>query len=100
MPHMDKLSNYKTTVAHDGNHQVVTYHSTQILKWNEEEILLNSGGWKTVTTARKLRQAATQFNLGYRLYIKAGVWTVEYNGHTYPFVDGMKIFRHIARKAV
>lgn len=93
MPRMSKLSSYKTTIAHDEGFTKVTYHSTVIVKWNSREIVLNSGGWKTVTTLRKMRQAATQFNLGYSIYCKQGEWTVEYGGKTVLFQDGMKLKR-------
>lgn len=93
MPRMNQLSSYKTTIAPCNGFTTVTYHTTAIVQWNDKEIILNSGGWRTVTTARKIRQAANQFGLGYGLMIKRGEWSVEYNGQTVPFQDGLILRR-------
>jgi hypothetical protein len=68
MPSMNKLSSYKTTIASDGTHTVVTYQKTQIVRWNDAEIILDFGGWDSVTTRRKMNQASNQFILGYTVY--------------------------------
>jgi hypothetical protein len=91
MPRTDRLSNYRTTwhgnVAEGG----VTYVSTEIVKWDDKSVTLNSGGWRTVTTKRKMNQAARQFILGYRVEQKKGEWSVYLYGTnvTLPFADGM-----------
>ena len=91
----DKLSNYKTTWVenHDGGN--VTYQNTNIVAWKSGEITLNSGGWETVTTKRKMNQAAHQFALGYGVYQKDFEWFVDLpGGKTVPFVDGMSFPRY------
>lgn len=94
MPYMNRLSNYKTTIANDKTHTVVTYQTTRIVRFNGREIILDSGGWESVTTKRKMNQASNQFDLGYGVMQKNGVWTVRLpNGKTVPFVDGMKFKR-------
>ena len=82
-----------TTVAGDGNYTIVTYHSTQVVKYNQSEIILNSGGWRTHTTKTRMNQASNQFNLGYTVYQKDFDWFVEYNGLTLDFADNMKLIR-------
>jgi hypothetical protein len=67
---MDKLSTYRTTVAPaaDGG-TVVTYVSTPIVHIHpDRSVTLRSGGYQTVTTKRKMNQAARQFGLGYVVF--------------------------------
>ncbi len=67
---MAHLSNHATTVAANENDEiVVTYHNTQIVKFTKDYVILNMGGFNTVTTRRKMNQAAEQFNLPYRVYM-------------------------------
>lgn len=89
MPRMNKLSNHATNFVQQGNCVDVTYHATLIVRASEKFITLNSGGWKTVTTKRKMQQASNQFNLGYGVYQKAGQWYVEYQGVHVKFFDGI-----------
>ena len=66
---MAHLSNYATTItADDSGDMIVTYHNTAIVKFNSYRIILNMGGYDTVTTRKKMNQAAEQFNLSYRVY--------------------------------
>lgn len=65
MPRMNKLSNYATTIASCGDLTVITYHSTQIVAFDRRYITLRTGGWDSVTTRRKINQAANQFGLGF-----------------------------------
>jgi hypothetical protein len=77
MSRNDKLSKYRTsweTGIHGGS---VTYVNTKIVSWDgSKNITLNSGGWQTVTTKRKMVQAANQFGLGYSVYQHKGEWFV------------------------
>jgi hypothetical protein len=70
---MDKLSNHATTIAADGDAMVVTYHRTQIVRFTDDTITLRMGGWDTVTTRRKMNQAAAQFRLPFSVYRDKGV---------------------------
>lgn len=81
MPAMNKLSNYATTVSRgtDGVTRV-TYHNTVIVSFSDTEIVLNTGGWDTATTRRKMQQAANQFSLPYRVFRKAGETMVQWAG--------------------
>lgn len=81
MPSMDKLSSYATTVAKDSEgFMCVTYHDTQIVRWKEGEcLILNSGGWDTVTTRRKMNQAARQFDLPFAVVRQNGKTHVEFS---------------------
>jgi hypothetical protein len=88
----DKISRYATSVQ--TNPLRVVYHSTCIVEVKGDEIILCSGGWETVTTKRKMNQAAREFGLGYSVYAVKGIWYVDAgNLVKVPFVDGMCIHR-------
>ena len=76
MARYNQLSSYKTTVSSDGDATRVTYHSTVIVEWTKDEITLRTGGWRGVTTKRKMNQAAWQFGLGYGVHQRKHEWYV------------------------
>lgn len=83
MTKLNKVGTVSTTVSNDGVYTIVTYHSTQIVKFNEKEIILNTGGWSTSTTKNRMNQASNQFNLGYQVWQEKGEWFVQWkNGLT------------------
>ena len=79
-----------TVAANDSGETVVTYHKTQVVKFSGEKIVLNTGGWKTVTTKARMNQAANQFALGYTVFQKNHAWFVSFGGDDLPF-DGESI---------
>lgn len=94
----NRLSSYATTVAHNGldgekGALCVYYHKTCIVQaFDDGRVRLHSGGWRTVTTKRKMNQAAHQFDLGYGVYQRAGDWYVtKRDGSTVDFHDGMTL---------
>jgi hypothetical protein len=92
----NKLSNYKTTWTENNNGGCVTYTKTNIVKWTKDTIQLNSDGWESVTTKRKMNQASHQFCLQYSVFQKNFDWFVTTpNGETIPYFDGMIIFREV-----
>lgn len=98
MPRMDKLSNYRTTVTCTKGRISVVYVATLIVDVDPDgNVTLDSGGWQTVTTKRKMCQAARQFGLDYAVFQRKGDWFVDvwsdalkaYLGLNMPFHDGM-----------
>ena len=91
MSQTQTLGKHKTTITKElgiGNedYMVVRYWNTDIVKFNNERIILNTGGWSTATTKRRMNQTSEQFNLGYQVYQKNYNWFVEYQGKTIPFI--------------
>ena len=81
MPSMHKLSNYATTVSRGADGVTrVTYHNTVIVAFGDTHVILDTGGFDTVTTRRKMQQAAHQFSLPYRVFRKAGETMVQWTG--------------------
>lgn len=70
----NKLSSYRTMIFEHDGWQCVQYAKTVIVKWNADYIILDNGGWFTVTTKRKMNQTANQFGLGFFVWQKAGAW--------------------------
>mgnify|MGYP003442670518 CR=1 FL=1 len=105
MPRTDKLSTYRTTWAQKGGDVTVTYASTVIVRASGDTVTLDSGGWRTVTTKRKMNQASNQFALRFCVFQRKGDWYVDIKrnngelstnpdasywlGLDIPFVDGM-----------
>ena len=86
----NRLSPYCTTWFNEGSYGGVTYHQTNIVTWKDGKVTLNSDGWQTVTTKRKMNQASHQFALGFGVYQKDYDWFVDLpNGETVPYQDNM-----------
>lgn len=74
-----------TTISADNGYTVVTYHNTPVVKFSNDEIILNTGGYFTNTTKTRMNQAAHQFSLGYCVYQKKHRWFIEHKGNIIPF---------------
>jgi len=86
----NKLSGYRTTVTRDADGVTrVTYAATCIVEFTDNTVTLNSGGYASATTKKKMNQAARQFALGFSVYQKARKWYAVTDGLTYRFVDGL-----------
>ena len=82
-----------TAIYSDNGTTKVILYSTKIVEWNHnrDSIILNNGGWMTVTTKRRMNQVAEQFDLGFTVYQKDFEWYVVLNGQTLPFENGMEL---------
>ena len=90
MPRMDKLSNYATTWWNKDSSGGVTYHQTQIVAWNDNKVTLNTDGWETVTTKRKMNQASNKFALRFDVWQENFEWFVNLpNGEVVKYYDGI-----------
>ena len=85
-----------TTVAHWGDEgdTLVTYHETVVVMLKGDTVTLNSGGYRTATTKRRMNETSARFHLGYRVFADAGHWYVQtWQQARVPFVDGMTFKR-------
>ena len=71
----------------------VVYHSTAVVQFDSDKIILNSGGWETATTKSRMNQASHQYGLGFEVYQVDFTWYVDYKGETIPFTDGLILDR-------
>jgi len=98
MDRNNKVGELKTAIYQSDGYTVAQSHDTQIVRFNDDEIILNSGGWQTVTTKRRMNQVSDVFHLGFRVSQRQGEWFVDYFaneiGDTYSFNDGMILERY------
>jgi succinate dehydrogenase/fumarate reductase flavoprotein subunit len=85
MTQTKKVSGVATKVSEDGADTIVKYHNTEVVRFNSKRIVLNTGGYETMTTRRRMNQASNQFDLGYSVYSKKGDTLVDFKGVTIPF---------------
>ena len=85
------IGNHKTSVINDNNVLIVAYHNTPVVKVTDKEIILNTGGWYTATTKRRMNQASLSYGLGFAVSQVNFSWYVDYKGEVIPFEDNMKL---------
>ena len=98
MAQQDRIGTHKTTIYREGEFTKVKYHYTDVVSFNDEEIILKTGGYKTNTTKTRMNQTSRQFNLGFTVYQKDWQWYVDVEivntPYTYVFVgDTLRIPR-------
>lgn len=93
MSQQTKIGKHATNIYTEDGFTRVRYHSTEVVKFNEREIILNSGGWSTNTTKTRINQAAATFALDIYVFQKAFQWFVVTDNGIVPFIDGMVISR-------
>ena len=91
---------YRTAVSERDGTTAVTFHSTDVVVFDANTITLNSGGWKTVTTKRRMNQTADHFGLGFSVWQKNFAWHVDWDGQTLGYCDGMKLERALSVRPV
>ena len=72
---------------------IVTLHSTDIVKFKHtggflDQILLDTGGYNTVTTRRRMNEVSKAYGLGFQVYQKKHKLYVAYKGNDYEFDGG------------
>ena len=87
------IGTYRTTVSYSQDYTRVVFWTTEIVRFNSQEIVLNTGGWHTATTKRRMNQVSDSFGLGFHVYQEDFIWYVSVNGEVIPFEDGMTIER-------
>ena len=74
------IGTHKTTISTDDNITSVKYHNTDVVKFSPNWIVLNSGGYRTYTTKKRMNQTSQVFNLGYKVSQYNYNWYVTYKG--------------------
>ena len=93
----NEIGSHKTSIATEvlqdaEKRLLVTYHNTIVVKViNDRFVILNTGGWYTTTTKRRMNQASIQYSLGYSVYQCDFVWYVRCGDDIQPYYDGITI---------
>lgn len=82
-----------TNVYQENGRTIVRYHATEVVRFDNETIILDSGGWKTQTTKNRMNQTSGQFNLGFRVVQKSFAWYVNFKGEIIEFTDNLELRR-------
>lgn len=90
---INKVSRYQTQVTGNNEAGAVIYRGTTIVRWNADWIWLDSNGWQTVTTKRKMNQTSNEFDLPFSVYQHDWRWHVTTATGDHAFIDGMAIAR-------
>jgi hypothetical protein len=69
----------------DGIKTAIRYHDTDVVTIYSDCVVLNTGGWFTVTTKRRMNQASKEYNLGFSVWSKQGRWFVTKDNYSYAF---------------
>ena len=81
---------HKTAIfVDDDNFTKVIYHSTKVVEFNRDTIVLNSGGYRTKTTKDRMNQTASEYMLDYAVFQFDFDWYVKVGNKVYPFEDKM-----------
>ena len=62
MSQQSRIGRTATSIYTENGFTSVRYHSTEVVKFNHEKIILNTGGWHTFTTKTRMNQASRQLN--------------------------------------
>jgi hypothetical protein len=89
MGQLSRVSKNNTKITKCGDWTVITLHSTDVVKFDKDEIVLNNGGYITATTVARMQQASRQYGLGFSVGRKQGVMSVRFNGEEIEFLKGL-----------
>jgi len=81
MASLMKVGSHKTSIRTIEGVTSIRYHDTDVVSFDDKTITLNTGGWKTNTTKTRMNQVSNQFELGYCVYQRKGIWYVAFKGY-------------------
>ncbi len=87
------MAKVATTTRTENGATIIKYHKTDVVSFGKKTITLDSGGWKTSTTKRRMNEASKDFDLGIHVFQRAKQWYVDNGNEVVDFSDGMTINR-------
>ena len=106
IPVPQKIGNHKTKIekipqSNGYNITIVTYHNTDIVKIQESRqkitVTLDTGGWDTLTTKRRMNQVSQYYGLGFHVYHKNNLLLVDIQDQTYKY-DGQVFILNLGKE--
>lgn len=91
---MSKVATVVFDDDQDLKFKACVYHQTKVVRWNSEYCVLDSGGYRTAATKRRMNEIAKEFCLDFEVFQRGGEWFVRLpwktsGGTTVPFTDKM-----------
>jgi len=81
MVQLNKVGRANTKIINDGKFTIIHVHQTDVVKFNNKKIILDTGGWKTQMTKNRMNQASNQYDLYYYVHNIRGEWVVNYRAY-------------------
>lgn len=97
MPQLNKISKNTTTVKYRDGYHTVTLHQTDIVKLNDDEIILNTGGWFTDQTRNRMNQVSNEHKLDYSVSFRKTGNVVHYKDEVHEFINNQVILNKCTR---
>ena len=88
MGQIDEVGRHATTVRRHKGVLSIVYHNTEVVNASPDRVILNDGGWRTVTTKARMNQASNQYDLGYQVWQHDFDWYVSWQDKTYEWPYG------------
>ena len=86
-----KIGSHKTRIVQEGEATKVFYHDTSVVTFDQHTITLNTGGWNTSTTKKRMNQTSSVYGLNFQVYQKNFAFYCDYNGKEIPFEDSIMV---------
>lgn len=83
-----RIANNTLEIIYPDGRRAIRLHDTDILSFKDNKIVLNSGGWQTMTTKNRLNKYLPS-NIS--VISKKSVWYVQRDDNIIPFADGLTI---------
>jgi len=80
----------------ENNSTIIRFYNTDIVELHSDHIVLNTDGFKTVTTKRHINQAMRESDIPISVFQKNYSWFVSFLNSEkpdIPFLDGMTVSR-------
>lgn len=80
-----------TTVAKIEGMMACVYHQTAVVRWDDDRVILDSGGFETHTTKTRMNEVSQHYGLGFHVFQTNFEWFVTLpDGSERPFERGME----------
>ena len=82
------VKNHTRLTVYVNGDKILRLHDTDIIKWQGDKIILNSGGWDTVTTRSRFNEFLPDY---IHVYRDKKITYISYNNEKIKFVDGVEL---------
>lgn len=87
------MSQVATTTKVRNGVLTITYHNTDVVMVYPDHIRLDTGGFFTATTKKRMNEASLQYDLKFAVLSKNKKWYVSYNSQLTEFTGDFIVFK-------